>query len=484
MRMQLRFSSVSRILLALFAASVLGYAESARATITIDEIDPSTVSGVVGSGTATTIYAGVSGSQTLGTCGTFSTSGVLSTCDNCVAGAAGDAGLLPCNKRRIHPNTVLHITFHSDTTDGYPIITVASTSGTQVEVTSFITKASIAAKTVGQIQVLWSELCSKISGGNATCDPATDLFTGTIKVGIDKDNNGSLDSTDDSTTLTVNVLDSTGDGTTTSLAKACTDTSAIGICYFEVRSGDRKLSLQNLNAINNFPVTTNTSFKYVRVLFEQRADPTALSDFSIIHPGSDYADLEIGGSTGSLTLTPARVVGLENDQVYDVKVAVVDVAGNTGYYTPAALDLACTNASSTNAGTGEAECHVARPSEVVGILSEPVNCFVATAAYGSPLEKEVSTFRAFRDRFLVPSALGKKFIRAYYYYGPKLAEFVSKSEMRRSVARAALSVPLLFSKFALREGGYAAIGLIVLIFGSPLAIALFAWLRRKRGLRA
>ncbi len=113
-----------------------------------------------------------------------------------------------------------------------------------------------------------------------------------------------------------------------------------------------------------------------------------------------------------------------------------------------------------------------------------MNCFVASAAYGSPLENEVSTFRAFRDRFLTPTTLGKKFIRFYYHYGPKLAKVIAANEKRRSIARAALALPLAFSKFALREGGYAAIGILVLLFGAPLVIAAYSWVRRKRGLRA
>lgn len=492
MRQASRFSTVFTFALAPIAALVLGFPESASATVTIAEVDENTISGIEGSGTSTVIYGGVSGPDTRGTCGTFDTNSPLTTCNNCESGvAAGDAGLVPCNRRRIHPRTQLRMRLSSDTTDGYPVMTVVNSSGVQVEVTSAVTKGSISKGTIGEIRVEWQELCSKL-GGNTNCDPASDLLTGTVKVGIDKDNNGTLDTGDDSTNLTVKVLDSiategSGANANASLAKDCNNTAAVGICYFEVISGDKKLTLTNMNAINGFPLTTNTSFKWVRVFFSKRADPsstTTQADFDVIQPGSDFADLEIGGVTDAITLTPARVVGLENDQTYDVRVAVVDVAGNTGYYSNSSLDLACDNVSSNHPTTGVPECHVARPSEVVGILSEPVNCFVATAAYGSPLEKEVTTFRAFRERFLMRSELGKSFIRAYYHYGPKAAKFISSSDTRRSIARAALALPLAFSKFALREGGYAAIGLLVVIFGSPVAVALFAWIRRKRGLRA
>ncbi|MES2964709.1 MAG: CFI-box-CTERM domain-containing protein [Bdellovibrionota bacterium] len=481
MRLQLRFSNVFRILLALLTASALGFPGIATAAISIDEIDPDTVSGVEGTGTATVIYGGVAGDISRGTCPAVATD-AETTCDSCEFVANGDTGLVPCNKRRIHPNARLHIRISSSDADGYPIMTVV-TGSAQTEVTSAVTKASIGKGTVADLYFRWSEVCSKL--GNSACTIASgDEMTSTFKIGIDKDNTGQLDATDDSTTITIKVRDGIAvDGTGASLTADC-GTDPVGLCYFEVKSGDQKMSLVNLSAVSGFPLGNNTTFKYVRVLFEQRTDPNGAANFTAIHPGSTYVDLEVGGSTGAITLTPNRVVGLTNDETYDVKVAVVDVAGNTGYYSPLAQATLCDSASSTNPGTGVAECHVARPSEVVGILSEQVNCFVATAAYGSPLENEVSTFRAFRDRFLSRTYLGKKFVIAYYHYGPKAAKFISANEMRRSIARAALAVPLAFSKFALREGGIAAIALLSLVFGTPLVIALFAWARRKRGARA
>jgi len=494
MRQQSRFFITVRILLVFFAALVLGFAETAHATITFSA-DTNTVSGVDGTGTSTIIYGGIAGSSTAGRCDSSIYGTSTNTCDNCAAATpgSGDAGLVACNKRRIMANGQLRFTLSSDQKDGTPILVFVATNGTvtKIPASTGVNETAVTHPNVGTITVDWSQVCTAVGATSSCALNSGDEAAGSFKIGIDVGNDGTLtDGTDDSITIQIKVRDGIerNGGGEESLGRACSDTSALGICYFETNSGDKKFELRNLNAINNFPVANNISFKFVRVLFEKRTDPNTPA-FSNISAGSDYADLEVGGVTDALTLTPSRVVGLDNDAVYDVKVASVDAAGNTGYYTQASLDAANSAdscpVSSLNPSTGAYECHTARPSEVVGILSEPVNCFVATAAYGSPMEQEVSTFRAFRERFLAHNSAGRAFIRWYYVEGPKMASFIAGHEARRSIARAALALPLAFSKFALREGGYAAIGLLVLIFGAPIALGTLAWARRrKRGLRA
>jgi hypothetical protein len=62
-------------------------------------------------------------------------------------------------------------------------------------------------------------------------------------------------------------------------------------------------------------------------------------------------------------------------------------------------------------------------------------CFIATAAYGSPLAQEVSVLRGVRDRYLASHAPGRALIRAYYELGPTLAGAVREKPFFRSAAR-------------------------------------------------
>jgi hypothetical protein len=65
-------------------------------------------------------------------------------------------------------------------------------------------------------------------------------------------------------------------------------------------------------------------------------------------------------------------------------------------------------------------------------------CFVATAAYGSPLVEEVKYLRAFRDEYLLTSDKGRKLVNLYYAVSPPFARAIGQNEKLRAGARAAL----------------------------------------------
>lgn len=72
-----------------------------------------------------------------------------------------------------------------------------------------------------------------------------------------------------------------------------------------------------------------------------------------------------------------------------------------------------------------------------------LGCFVATAAYGSPLDPHVASLRIFRDRYLLTNEPGRRLVDLYYRTSPPLAEYIARHETLRRGARVLLT-PLIF----------------------------------------
>jgi len=67
-----------------------------------------------------------------------------------------------------------------------------------------------------------------------------------------------------------------------------------------------------------------------------------------------------------------------------------------------------------------------------------LTCFIATAAFGSPLEREVKILHQMRDQYLVKSVLGRAFVRLYYKYGPFAAQYIAGRDVLRRCVRVGL----------------------------------------------
>ena len=54
-------------------------------------------------------------------------------------------------------------------------------------------------------------------------------------------------------------------------------------------------------------------------------------------------------------------------------------------------------------------------------------CFIATAAFGSPIADEVIVLRNWRDQILMRTFIGQNFVKVYYKLSPPLADYIEKS---------------------------------------------------------
>src|SRR5206468_2926761 len=154
--------------------------------------------------------------------------------------------------------------------------------------------------------------------------------------------------------------------------------------------------------------------------------------------------------------TTTQFVGGTGDD-FDLGVAV-DLAGNVflvGDTTSADFPVTASGVQTTFGG--------ATDSFVVAITQFGLNtggggnsstCFIATAAFGSPMAREVGVLREFRDDVLLPHAAGRAAVAAYYRISPAFAGVIARSETLKAVVRTGLA-PMIW--LASRSRGHAAL---------------------------
>ncbi|MBW2245660.1 MAG: thermonuclease family protein [Deltaproteobacteria bacterium] len=110
-----------------------------------------------------------------------------------------------------------------------------------------------------------------------------------------------------------------------------------------------------------------------------------------------------------------------------------------------------------------------------------ISCFIATAAYGSPVDPHVEILRKFRDNCLLANKTGEKFVHTYYKYSPAVADYIAKNEILRAMTRIGLLPIIGFSWIALKLGFIPAMTVMLLLI---IGLAgLCKLMRKKQGVR-
>jgi uncharacterized repeat protein (TIGR02543 family) len=113
-------------------------------------------------------------------------------------------------------------------------------------------------------------------------------------------------------------------------------------------------------------------------------------------------------------------------------------------------------------------------------LCEGGLCFIATAAYGTPMAKEIEILREFRDKYLMTNPMGKGLVEFYYRVSPPIAEFITGHPSLKPIVRAGLVPAVAMSTVAIDTTPTQKVAIISLLVLVSVAVAVWATRQRSR----
>jgi uncharacterized repeat protein (TIGR01451 family) len=203
-------------------------------------------------------------------------------------------------------------------------------------------------------------------------------------------------------------------------------------------------------AMTGSPDTVTAGSNVTYIMTVTNNGPNAATEVSVtdaLPAGASFASVTASQGTCSGTSTVTCNLGtIDSLATATVTLVVTATLGgtlsNTVSVAPASCDPVADNNSATVSTT------VNNPVPVGGGGGGGGGgCFIATAAYGSPMATEVRYLRAFRDQYLLTHELGRWFVDRYYRFSPPLADRLRAHEGWRSVVRVALSPLVALSKW-------------------------------------
>ncbi len=413
----------------------------------------STTGGTTAASTLPTIYGGVAGSSATSGCGIPDN---VNPCNNCT----GVKTELACNTTRIYDNLMLSIPLAETGNVGVARLKLNAGAGT--------TTAIDIGNSLSAVNIRWGTICTNAVSGSS-CDGIVDQNL-SATIFIDTDGSATPTGSEPQLNITIAILGSAAVATGIDNCSVAKPANTFGVCSIVAYPGDQKIYIKEAEGSGAFPTNGSRKAKKLRVFLSSINYDQALPTLA-----EQEVDLSMNDDG---VLSDRRVKGLENGRGYFLRVGVVDNANNVDAVTSDVNILSSESdcvLALTAAPDATMNClYYAKPDEVLGMLSEDMNCFIATAAFGSQTEKYLELLREFRFQKLIPYKLGRSFVYQYYKYGPYAARFINDHTWLKPVVRLLLWPVISFSWLALHYGWTAAIAfLLMTIFALVLALRTF-----------
>jgi len=204
------------------------------------------------------------------------------------------------------------------------------------------------------------------------------------------------------------------------------------------------------------------------------------ANFEVISPGDQY-NLTVSSTAGGSVAVPG-----EGTFTYDAGTTVSLVATATGGYqfanwTGNVTTIADVDAASTTITMSGNYSITANFEEEESPPSGRTWCFIATAAYGTPMAAEVDILRDFRDRYLLTNAMGRAFVDLYYRVSPPIADFITEHPGLKPIVRAGLAPAVTVSAIIVNTAPAEKMGVAGFLALASVALAVWMAKRRSRG---